>query len=81
MQGVRIVDGSRIPDESSDDSTWEDGKEAAAMENPGRRFKATYFTNEFPGEGRPVELPGGGMPGPSGNEDGNVGVLPATACP
>ena len=38
-------------------------------------------TNDLPGDGRPTELPGGGMPGPSGDEDGNAGALTALSCP
>ena len=51
------------------------------MENPGRGGRATDFMNDFPSKGRPAELPGGGMPGPSGDEDGNMGALPTPACP
>ena len=80
MQGVRRVDGGGIPDESSDDSAWEGGRDTTAMENPGRRGRATDFLNDIPGEGRPTELPGRGMPGPSGDEDSNAGALPAPAC-
>ena len=35
----------------------------------------------LPANGSPTELPGGGIPGPSGDEDGNVGALPAPAYP
>ena len=81
MQGVRRVYGSMILDKSSDDSTWEGGGDTASMENPGCGGRATDFPNDFPGEGRPAELPGGGMPGTSGDKDGNVGALPAPECP
>ena len=37
MQGVRKVVGVGIPDESSDDSTWEGDRKTTAMEHPGRR--------------------------------------------
>ena len=52
-----------------------------AMEHPGRREWVTDFKNEFPGEGSPTELPDGGLTGPSGDEDGNAGALPAPECP
>ena len=81
MQGLRRVDGGGIPDETSDDSTLEGGGDTTEMDNPGRRGRATDFPNEIPGEGRPSETPGGGMPGPSGDEDGNAGALPAPSCP
>ena len=77
MRRMRRVVGGGIPDESYDDSTWEVGGDTAAMEHPGRRDWASDFQDDLPGEGRPTELPGGGMPGPSGDEDGNVGALPA----
>ena len=51
------------------------------MEHPGRGGWTSDFQNDFPGKGRPADLPGGGMPGPSGDEDGNAGALPAPACP
>ena len=81
MCSVRIVVGVGIPDESYDDSTWEGGGDTTAMEHPGRGDWASEFQDDLPGEGRPAELPGGGMPGPSGDEDGNAGALPAPACP
>ena len=81
IQGVRSVDGGRITDESSDDSTWKGGGDTAAMENLSRRGRATEFPNDFTGKRRPAEMPGGGMPGPSGKEDGNAGALPAPECP
>ena len=80
MQGVRRVDVGVILDESSDDSTWEGAGDTAAMENTDRGGRATDFPNVFYGKGRPAELPGGGMPGPSGDEDGNAGALPALEC-
>ena len=81
MQGVWRVDGEGISDEYSDDSTWDGSGDTVAMENPRRGVRATDFQNDLPVEGRPAELPGGGMPGPSDNEDGNAGALPAPACP
>ena len=81
MQGVRRFDGGGIPDESSDGSIWEGGGDTTAMEKPGRRGRATDFTNEFPGKGRSAEIPGGGMPGPSGDKYGNAGAITEMACP
>ena len=52
-----------------------------AMEQPGRGGWFSYFQDELPGEGRPSELPSGGMPGPSDDKDRNVGALPAPALP
>ena len=81
MQGVQGDGGSGIPGESLDDSKWEGGGDVTELEYPGCGGWATDFTNSIPGKGRPVELPGRGMPGPSGNEDSNAGALPAPACP
>ena len=62
MRGMRRVVGGRIPDESSDDSKWERGGNTTAMEHPNCRGWALDFQDNLPGEGRPAELPGGGMP-------------------
>ena len=76
LQGVRGGDGGRIYGESHDDSAWAVGRGATELENPGHRGGATDISNGLPGQGRPLELTGGGMPGPSGNEDGDAGTLP-----
>ena len=81
MQGVQGVDGGGIPDESSDDSILEVGGDMLDMDNPGRGVLAKYFLNEITCEGRPTELPGGGMPRPIGDKDGNAGAFTAPACP
>ena len=52
----------------------------SATEHPGRGDWDSDFQDDLPGEGRPAVLTGGGMPGQSGNEDGNAGALPAPAC-
>ena len=44
------------------------------MKNPDRERRATEFLNGLPVQGRPAELPG-----PSGDEDGDAGALPAPA--
>ena len=51
------------------------------LDNPDRRGRATDFLNGIPVEGRPAELPGRGMTGLSGDEDGDAGALPAPECP
>ena len=52
-----------------------------AMEHPGCGDWASDLQDNLPDEGRPVELYSGGMPGQSGDEDGNVGAIRAPACP
>ena len=81
MQGVRRVDDGRVPDKSYDDSTWEGEKYTSAMDHPGCGDWASDFQDDLPGEGRPFELPSGSIPGPSGDEDGNAGVIPALEFP
>ena len=81
MQSVRIAVGGGIPDESYDDSTWEGGGNTMEMEHPGCGGWASDFQDDLPSKGRPAELPSGGMPGPSGEEDGNAGALLSTECP
>ena len=66
MRRMQRVVGGGIPDESYDNSTWEGGGETTAMDHPGRGDWASDFQNGLTSKGRPTELPGGGMPGPSG---------------
>ena len=81
LRSVRRVVGGGIPDEPYDDSTWEGDGDTTAMEHPGSGGWALDLQDDLPGEGRPAELPDGGMPGPRGGEDDNVGALTAPACP
>ena len=78
---MRRVVGGSIPDESCDDSTLEGGGYTTSMEHPNRGGWVLDLQDDLPGEGIPTELPSGGMPGPSGDKDGNAGALPAPACP
>ena len=73
--------GGQIPVESSDESTREGGGETAAMGHTGRGEWSPELPDVFPGEGRNAEMPSGGVPRQSGNEDGNAGALRAPACP
>ena len=43
--------------------------------------EAPEIPDGIPGQGRPAELPGGRISGPSGDKDGDVGALTAPACP
>ena len=54
--------------------------ETAAMKHTGGEC-SPELTDVFPGEGRIAEMPRGGVPGQSGDEDGNAGALRVTACP
>ena len=81
LQGVRVYDVGGIPGKSPDDLEWEGGRDTTDLENPFRGGQDTEISNGIPGQSRPVELPGGGMHGPSGNKDRDAGAFPATACP
>ena len=78
---VRGGDGSRICGRSQDDSEWAGGRGAAELENLIDRGISADLSNGLPVQGRPAELPGGGMPGTSGDEDGDAGALPAPEFP
>ena len=80
MQGVWGGYGGGIPGKSPDESAWAGGRGATELEKPGCGGRATDILNDLPGQGRPVELLGGGMPGPSRNKDGNRGAIPAPTC-
>ena len=80
LQGVRRDDGGGIPGESPDDSAWAGGRDTTELDNHGRGGRATDILSVITYQGRPVELPSGGMPRPSGDEDGDVGALPAPSC-
>ena len=75
---MQVYDVGGIPGESPDDSAWEGDRDATDLENPVRGGRDTEISNGIPGQGRPVELPGGGMHGPSGNKDGDAGAFPTT---
>ena len=81
MQGVWGGDGGGICGRSQDDSAWAIGRGATDLEKLGRGGIAADISLSLPGQGRPVELPGGGMPGPSGDEDGDAGPFTIPACP
>ena len=79
--GVQRGDGGRICGGSQDDTSWANGRGVTDLENLGRKGRAADLSNGLTVQGRPVELPSGGVPGPSGDEDGNAGSLPIPACP
>ena len=81
MRRMRRLFGGGIPVDSYDDSTWEGGGYTSSMKHPGRGYWASYFQDDLPGKGRPAELPSDGMPGQSGDKDGNVVALLAPSCP
>ena len=74
-------DGGDIYGESPYDLAWAGGRCAMELDNPGHGGRATDISNDVSGQGMPAELPGGGMPGMSGDKDGDAGALSASACP
>ena len=51
------------------------------LENIGHRGKAAYLPYDLTGQGRPMEMPGGGMTRTSGNKDVDASTFYAPACP
>ena len=76
----RDVD-SRIPIDSFDNSTRQGGKETAEMEHTNRGGRTPDLPDVLPGKGRTADMPRGGVPGESGDEDGTAGALRAPAYP
>ena len=74
LQVVQGGDGGGISGESPDELAWAGGRGATNLDNPGHRGRATDVSNGLPGQGRPVEMPGGGMPWPSGNKYRDAGA-------
>ena len=81
MQGVQGGDDGGICGETHNDSAWESGRGATELEDIGHRGIAVGISNGLPGQGSPTELPGGGMPGPNGDKEGDASSLPIMACP
>ena len=73
--------GGWLPVESYYDSTWEGGGATTPVVHPGRRKGPPGIPDVLSGKGGTVDMPRGGLPGESGNEDGNAGALRALACP
>ena len=63
------------------DTAWSSGRVATDMGNLGYGVRAAGVSHGFPVQGRPAELPGRGMPRPSGDKDGDAGPFPKTAFP
>ena len=80
VQGVRGGYGGGIFGGSQYDTAWESGRSETELENLSHGGRSVDILHGLTGQGRPVELPGGGMPRLSGDEDGNVGPFSAPAC-
>ena len=81
VQGVRGGDGGGIFVGAKDDKEWASGRGDTDLENLVHGGRAVEISHGLPDQGRPVELPGGGMTSTSGNKDGDAGPFSAPACP
>ena len=81
MQGVQGGDVSRIIGGAQYDIAWASGRVEMDLENLGHRGRALNIPHGLPGQGRPAELPGGGIPRTSGDKDGDAGTFYVPACP
>ena len=81
VQRVWRAAGGRLPVESSDESTWEGVGETTPVDHPGRGKGLPGIPDVLSGKGGTADMPCGGVPGESGDEDANTGALCAPACP
>ena len=71
----------RLNVDSSDDLTWERSGAKTTLDNPDIRQGPPGIPDVLSGKGGTAEMPRGGVPGETGDEDGDVGALCAPACP
>ena len=81
VRGVWGGDVSGICGGSQDDPAWVCVRGATDLENLGHGGRAADLSNGLSGQGRPAELPSGGITRSSGDEDVDAGSLPIPACP
>ena len=81
VQRVQRATVGRLPVKSSDDSTWEGGGAATPVDYPGHGKGPPGIPDILSGKGGTVDMPRRGVPGESGNKDGNTGALRALECP
>ena len=78
---MRRTAGGRINVESSDDSTWESGGVKTPVDNHDRGQGPPGIPDVFIVKGVTAEMLCGGVPGETGDKDGDAGALRALACP
>ena len=74
-------DGGCINGREHDDPTWVIDRGDMELDNFGHGGRTVDVPYDLTGQGRPAELPSRGMPGTSGNENGDAGLFYAAACP
>ena len=78
MRGIWGTPGGRVNVDSSDESTWESGGATTPMDTPDGN-RGQDIQDVLPDKGETVAMSHGGVPGDTGNEDGNAGALRAPA--
>ena len=82
--GLRRVQrdaGGWLPVDSYNDSTWEGVGATATVDHPSRRKCPPVIQDVLSGKGGAADMPRGGVPGYSGDKEGDAGALRSLACP
>ena len=72
VRGLRERDGSGIIGITQGDAVWAGGRGAVEMGSFGHGRRAADVLDGLLDQGRAVELPSGGLPGPGRNKDGDT---------
>ena len=80
MQGVWGGDGGGVFGREQDDTAWATGRGETDLENLGHGVRSADVLHGLPGQGRLAELPGGGMPRMSSDEEADAGTFSTPAC-
>ena len=64
-----------------DNTTWVIDREGMDLENLSHSGRNADVPHVLPGQGRPAELPGGGIPRTSGDKDFDAGTFLNRHCP
>ena len=78
---MRRAVGVRLPVDSSYDLTWESGGAMTPVDHPSRGQGPPGIPDVLSVKGGTAYMPRGGVPGESGDGDGNVGALRAPEFP
>ena len=81
MQRVWGGDGDGIIGGAQDDTAWASGRGDMELENFGHGGRSTDVQHGLLDQGRPVDMPSGGMTRTRGNKDSNTGKFHAPPCP
>ena len=81
VRGLREIYGGGIIGITQGDVAWAGGRRAVELGRFGHGRRAADVPYGLPDQGKAVELPGGGMPRPGKDEDGDADALFQPACP